>query len=225
MSESAKVVPWLYWSIVPLHRALMHLYFGRITIIGRENLPQIGPAVFASKHASRWDSLVLALLSTESLRYMSRSDQMTGIQGWIVGCLGGFSVDPIHPTVSSMRTAIAVLHSGKKLVVFPEGGIVRDQPLRPLKTGLARLVLQAEATSTQPFSVPIVPISLYYSPTPAPRSEVFVVIGPSIQVQQYRRSNNKQTAQAVTEALQRSILDGLEREEEISKGSTEDKRL
>ena len=225
MSESAKVVPWLYWSIVPIHRAFMHLYFGRITIIGRENLPKTGPAVFASKHFSRWDSLVLALLSTESLRYMSRSDQMTGIQGWIVGRLGGFSVDPVHPTVSSMRTAIAVLHSGKKLVVFPEGGIVRDQPLRPLKTGLARLVLQAEAIATQPLSVPVVPISLYYSPTAAPRARVFVLISPPIQTEQYRQSNNKQTAQAFTEALQKSILSGLERVKGLSKEATEETPL
>ncbi|MCY7277279.1 MAG: 1-acyl-sn-glycerol-3-phosphate acyltransferase, partial [Phormidesmis sp. CAN_BIN44] len=94
MSESAKVAPCLYWSIVPIHRVFMHLYFGKITIVGRENLPKTGPAVFASKHFSRWDSLILALLSTEPLRYMSRSDQMTGIQGWLLEHLGCFSVDP-----------------------------------------------------------------------------------------------------------------------------------
>ncbi len=222
MSKSAKVVPWLYWSIVPIHRAFMHLYFGKITIIGRENLPKTGPTVLASKHFSRWDSLILALLSTESLRYMSRSDQMTGLQGWLVGRLGGFSVDPAHPTVSSMRTAIAVLHSGNKLVVFPEGGIVRDQPLRPLKTGLARLVLQAEAISTSPLSVAIVPISLYYSPAATLRSKVFVLISPPIQSQHYRQLNNKQTAQALTEALQKSILSGLEKLRERSQRPIDD---
>lgn len=221
MSESAKVAPWLYWLIVPVHRAFMHLYFERITIIGRENLPKTGSAVFASKHFSRWDSLVLALLSAEPLRYMSRPDQMTGIQGWLVGRLGGFSVDSARPTVSSMRTAIKVLHSGKKLVVFPEGGIVRDQPLRPLKTGLARLVLQAEAIATQPLSVPIVPISLYYSSTATLRSRISVFISPPIQVEQYRRSNNRETAQALTEALQKSILNGLEKVKVLNEEAAE----
>ncbi len=208
MSESAKVTPWLYWAIVPIHRAFMHLYFRKITIVGHENLPQTGPAVFASKHFSRWDSLILALLSTEPLRYMSRSDQMTGVQGWFIRHLGGFSVDPVRPTVSSMRMAIEVLHNHKKLVIFPEGGIVRDQPLRPLKTGLARLVLQAEALSPQPIS--IIPISLHYSPTDSLRSEVFVYIGPSLHTEQYQQPTDKLTAQLLTEALQESLLSGLD---------------
>lgn len=222
MSESAKVSPWLYWSIVPIHRAFMHLYFGKITIMGRENLPKIGPAVFASKHFSRWDSLILALLSTEPLRYMSRSDQMTGIQGWLLGHLGGFSVDPVRPTVSSMRTAIKVLHNHKKLVIFPEGGIVRDQPLRSLKTGLARLVLQAEVTSPQ--SISIIPISLYYSPTASARSNVFVYISPSLHTEQYRQPTDKLTAQSLTEALQESLLSGLDRVKRVSEGKTKDKK-
>ncbi len=207
MSESAKVTFWLYWLIVPIHRAFMHLYFEKITIIGRENLPQTGPAILASKHFSRWDSLILALLSTEPLRYMSRSDQMTGIQGWFIGHLGGFSVDPVRPTVSSMRTAIEVLHNSKKLVIFPEGGIVRDQPLRPLKTGLARLVLQAEANSSE--SISVIPISLQYSPTASLRSKVFVYINPPLTTSQYRQSNDKLTAQSFTAALQESLLNGL----------------
>ncbi len=201
----------------------MHLYFGKITIIGCENLPKTGPAVFAAKHFSRWDSLILALLSTEPLRYMSRSDQMTGIQGWLLEHLGGFSVDPVRPTVSSMRTAIEVLHNRKKLVIFPEGGIVRDQPLRPLKTGLARLVLQAEATSPQPIS--IIPISLHYSPNVSLRSEVFVYISPPLHTEQYRQPTDKLTARSLTEALQKALLSGLDIVKQISEGETKDKFL
>lgn len=209
MSDSAQIASWLYWSLLPLHRVSLHLYFAEIAISGQEYLPEKGPVVLASKHFSRWDPLILALLSTEPLRYMTRADQMTGTQGWIVKQLGGFSINPDHPTVSSLRCAIDLIHNHKKLVIFPEGGIVQDQPLRPLKLGLARLVMQAEATSEQPLSVPVIPISLHYSPTASFRSRVSVRINSPLYIEQYRRANHKQTAQAFTEAVQDAILHSL----------------
>lgn len=210
MSNSAQVDPWLYWSLFPFHRALIHLYFGEITIKGQEHLPEKGPVILASKHFSRWDPLLLALLSTEPLRFMTRADQMTGIQGWIVKRLGGFSVNPDRPTISSLRSAIDLIHSGKKLVIFPEGKIVRDQPLQPLQLGLARLVMQAEATSERPLSVPVIPIALHYSPTASPKAKVFVHINQPLYAEQYRQVNDKQTARTFTEAIQSRILHSLE---------------
>lgn len=209
MPESAKVAPWLYWSLFPIHRAFLRLYFSEITIQGRENLPEKGPVVLASNHFSRWDPLVLALLSREPLRFMTRSDQMMGIQGWLVKRLGSFSVDSTHSKVSSIRCAIDLLHAGKKLVVFPEGRIVRDQPLQNLKPGLARLVIQAETTAEPSISVPVVPIALHYSPTPHLGAKVSVYIAPSLSSEQYRQPTAKQTAQALTEALQEEISRGL----------------
>lgn len=52
----------------------------------------------------------------------------------------------------------------EKLVMFLEGGIVRDRPLRTLKTGLASLVLQAEAMTWESLTVAIVPMALPYDP-------------------------------------------------------------
>jgi 1-acyl-sn-glycerol-3-phosphate acyltransferase len=208
--ESAKVAPWLYWSLFPIHRAFLNLYFSQITIQGRENLPKKGPMILASNHFSRWDPLVLALLSREPLRFMTRSDQMTGIQGWLVRKLGGFSVDSTRSNVSSIRCAIDLLHTGKKIVVFPEGGIVRDEPLRALKPGLARLILQAEATLEQEICVPVVPIALHYSPTSSLRAKVFVYIAPPLFIEQHRQQTDKQTAQALTKTLQKEISRGLE---------------
>ncbi|MGV0026683.1 lysophospholipid acyltransferase family protein [Phormidesmis priestleyi] len=210
MPESAKVAPWLYWSLLPIHRAFLHLYFGQITIYGRENLPEKGPMVLASKHFSRWDPLVLALLSTEPLWFMSRSDQMTGIQGWLLKRLGAFSIDSTRSKVSGIRCATNLLHDGKKLVIFPEGRIVRDETLQTLKPGLARLVIQAETTAEQSISISVVPIALHYSPIPRPGAKVSIYIAPPLSSEQYRQPTDKQTAQVLTEALQEKISRGLE---------------
>ncbi|MBD1844502.1 1-acyl-sn-glycerol-3-phosphate acyltransferase [Cyanobacteria bacterium FACHB-63] len=207
MSSSATVEPWLYWSLYPIHRAFLRLYFGSIRVQGREHLPEQGPLILASKHFSRWDPLVLSLLSREPLRFMTNANQFEGIQGWLIERLGAFPVNLSRPSISSIRCAIDLLHAGHKLVIFPEGGIVRDRPLREFKTGLARLVLQAEASGR--VQVPIVPLSLSYSPTASPGARIIIQISAPLYTCAYRQENDKKTAEALTQVLHAKILEGL----------------
>lgn len=210
LPPAASVTPWLYWTLFPVHRIFLSLYFGQIIFQGYENLPESGPVVLAPKHFSRWDPLVISLLSTEPLRFMTNANQFEGFQGWLIERLGAFPVDLNHPTVSTMRCAIELLQAGKKLVMFPEGGIVRDQPLRPLKTGLARLVLQAEAKIPEGVAIPIVPIAIRYDPGANRCANILINISSPLYSHEYRQENDKQTAVALTQALQDALLQGLE---------------
>jgi 1-acyl-sn-glycerol-3-phosphate acyltransferase len=202
------VVPWLYYCLLPIHRLLLSLYFRQILIQGFEHLPVNGPVVLTPKHYSRWDPLVLAVLSVEPFWFMTNANQFRGIQGWFIRRLGGFPIDLERPKVSSFRYAVKLLDAGKKLVLFPEGGIVRDQPLRPLKPGFARLILQAEAGG-KPQNIPIVPIALSYSSTPGWRAKIILRISPPLYSSDYWRGDEKQTAQALTQGVQEALLAGL----------------
>ena len=210
LPSKASVSPWLYWSIFPIHRVFMNLYFSRIFTEGLEHLPKSGPFVLAPKHFSRWDPVIVALVSKEPLWFLTNANQFEKFQGWLIQRLGAFPVDLNHPTISSLRGAIQLLQAGKKLVIFPEGGIVRDQPLRSLKTGLARLVLQAEAMTRKTSTIPIIPVALRYEPGAYPRAKVFIHISPPLYSQDYRQKNDKQTALALTQALQMALIKGLE---------------
>jgi 1-acyl-sn-glycerol-3-phosphate acyltransferase len=207
VSTTATVKPWLYWSLYPIHRTFLKLYFRSIDIHGQENLPKQGPFILASKHFSRWDPLVLSLLSKEPLRFMTNANQFSGIQGWMIERLGAFPVNLSRPSVSSLRCAVELLQVKHKLVIFPEGGIVRDQPLREFKTGLARLVLQAEASGD--LIVPILPIALSYSPTASAGAKVLIRINTPLYSSNFRQENDKQTAQIMTQTLYTKILESL----------------
>ncbi len=200
--------PWLYWSLLPAHRLLLSLYFSQIIIQGFEHLPVNGPVVLAPKHYSRWDPVVLALLSVEPLWFMTNANQFSGIQGWFIRQLGAFPVDLARPQLSSFKYAIDLLKAQKKLVLFPEGGIVRDQPVRSLKSGFSRLVLQAESASGER-GIPVIPIALHYNPAPVFRATVTIHISPPLYSANYRQDNEKQTAQALTQALQEALLEGM----------------
>lgn len=188
----------------------MRLYFGSIDIQGQEHLPEKGPLILASKHFSRWDPLVLSLLSKEPLRFMTNANQFEGIQGWMIERLGAFPVDLSRPSVSSLRCAIELLHTGQKLVIFPEGGIVRDRPLREFKTGLVRLVLQAEASRN--IQIPILPIGLFYSPNATVHANISIRINPPLHTSAYRKETDKKTAELITQTLYTKILETLPHE-------------
>ncbi len=190
-------------------KAFFRLYFRDLIILGQENLPAHGPCILAPKHFSRWDPLILSQLSAAPLRYMTNANQFGGIQGWFIQRLGAFPVDLSQPRISNLRQAIDLLHDRNKLVIFPEGGIVRDQPLRPLKPGLARLTLQAETIAKEEFVIPIIPIGLSYFPSASPRATVIIHINTPIQSPQHQQATTKQTAQHLTQALQDSMLESL----------------
>ncbi len=207
---TSQVVPCLYWGTFQISRLVFRLYFRQIVIQGRENLPIAGPVVLAAKHFSRWDPPIVSLLGHgESLRFMTNANQFEGLQGWLIQRVGAFPVDLDQPQLSSLRYTVQLLQAGQKLVIFPEGGIVRDRPLRDLKPGLARLVLQAETTAPQPLQIPIVPIAIHYQPRAQFQAKVIVQVCPPLYSRDYQQAKPKQTALALTAGLQAALLRGL----------------
>lgn len=208
---TSRVSPWLGALLYPLARyVVIPAYFGRIDVIGRENLPDKGPFILAPTHRSRWDALIVPLIAGRygtgrDLHFMVMSSEVKGIQGWFIRRLGGFPVDIQRPGIGSLRHGVELLEAGEGLVIFPEGGIFRDRAVHSLKPGLARLALQAELN--QPgLQVQIVPISLEYdSAYPQWHSKIRVCIGKPLSVDQYATSAAKQAARHLTADLESTL--------------------
>ncbi|MBD0268134.1 MAG: 1-acyl-sn-glycerol-3-phosphate acyltransferase [Cyanobacteria bacterium Co-bin8] len=197
-------------------RLVLPFYFGKISVSGQENLPTSGPVILAPTHRARWDSLVLPMVTGRpatgrDLRFMVTADEVKGLQGWFIRRLGGFAVNVRRPTISSLRHGIDLLLGEAMLVIFPEGGIFRDNRVHRLKPGLARLAVQAEAINPK-LDVQIVPISLHYdTPFPTWRSNVQIVIGRPIPVANYVGDNPnadtlKANAKLLTADLQKALI-------------------
>jgi 1-acyl-sn-glycerol-3-phosphate acyltransferase len=208
---TSRFSPWLMTLAYPLGRYLvMPFYFGRIDVSGQENLPKEGPIILAPTHRSRWDALVIPYAagrrtSGRDLRFMVSADEVKGLQGWFIRRLGGFPVDTRHPTIASLRHGVEVLQNREALVIFPEGGIFRDEQVHSLKPGLARLALQAEASQPN-LGVKIVPIGLQYSAPFVPwRCRARVNIGKPLQVADYHLKTPKQSAQQLTVDLEDAL--------------------
>lgn len=214
----SQVSPWLMGLLYPLaHFIVLPFYFSRIEISGQENLPKDGPVIIAPTHRSRWDAIVISYatgryVTGRDLRYMVTADEVKGVQGWFIRRLGGFAVNVRHPAIATLRHGVELLRERRMLVIFPEGGIFQDGQLHPLKPGLARLALQAESIE-RGLGVKIVPISIRYSQLiPRWGCNLTIRIGSPLSVASYCKENIKQSAQKLTEDLQR-ILKNLDEQE------------
>lgn len=203
----SRFAPWLISLAYPIGRhLLMPFYFSRIDVIGRENLPLSGPTILAPTHRSRWDALMVPYAAGydiigRHLRFMVSADEVVGLQGWFIRRLGGFPINTQRPAIASLRHGVELLKEGEPLVIFPEGNIFRDPHIQPLKPGLARLALQAEASQSR-LGVKIVPIHIRYSNPMVPwRSRVKVRIGHPLNVSDYQIGSPKQNARCLTSDL------------------------
>jgi len=59
-------------------------------------------------------------------------------------------------------------------------------------------------------AIPIVPIALRYDPGAYPGARIFINISSPLYTQEYRQKNDKQTAVALTEALEVALLRELD---------------
>ena len=207
-SLNSQVSPILAHILYPLGCYLvLPLYFGKISVIGRENIPSTGPVIVAPTHCSYWDALLVGyavgrLASGRDLRFMTSVDHVQApIKGWFIRRLGGFPVDTKNPRIGSVRHSIEVLSQDEMLVIFPEGGIFRDRQVHPLKRGVASIALTVAAEKPSS-NIKILPISIKYSqPYPNWGTDVAVEIAPPLNVANYLSNSLRQSSQQLTSAL------------------------
>ncbi len=226
MSPSA-----LYRFFKLILRPSLAVFFRRIEIRGRENLPPTGPILVVSNHPNTlMDPILVGMLWRRPLSFLAKSPFFRGIVGVI---LRGAHAVPLYrkedlaakpgekpaEAVSeaerelrneeTFRASFELLGAqGGALLIFPEGSSVLERRLRPLKTGAARIALGTEARYGWTTGLHIVPIGLNYADARRFRSEVFISVGPPIPVAPWRaryEADAFSAAHAFTEEIQRAM--------------------
>jgi 1-acyl-sn-glycerol-3-phosphate acyltransferase len=147
-------VPLLYWLVkfVALGPFVHTVY--RPWIVGDENIPERGPVLFASNHLSFVDSIFLPLLLDRHIVYLAKSEYFTGtgFKGWLSRMFfSGVGQVPIDrsggkASEAAIHAGLSVLNEGRQLGIYPEGTRSPDGRLYRGRTGIARLLLESDAT-------------------------------------------------------------------------------
>lgn len=148
-------------------------------------LPE-GPLVLVANHPNALlDPAIVMATSPRLLRFLAKSTLFRlPLVGWIVRASGAIPVyrrmDPgadVSRNTEMFRAVSVVLARGGAVCVFPEGISHSRGRLAPLKTGAARMLLDARARGA---AVALVPIGLNFDEKTAFRSTATVAYGPAL---------------------------------------------
>jgi glycerol-3-phosphate O-acyltransferase / dihydroxyacetone phosphate acyltransferase len=117
----------------------------------------------------------------------------------------GGRVDPLRNR-DTFRAVLAALSRGGTVLIFPEGKSHDAPALAPLKTGAARIAMQARdedaaQRGSELSQLAILPIGLTFERKDAPRSRVLVQVGEPIVVADWRPQSGATAVDELTAAI------------------------
>lgn len=120
--------------------------FYNFHIEGIENIPQDKPLVMASNHRSYADPVILTMPMKRPVTYMAKEELFKNkLFGWFIKKLGAFPVKRGAGDMQVIDDSIAILNSGRNLVIFPEGTRSKDGKVGKGKTGVALIAAKSGA--------------------------------------------------------------------------------
>lgn len=140
----------LKWSVVS---PLLHTYF-RGHIYGAEHVPQKGPLLVVSNHASNFDPPLLANCVRRPVAYMAKEELFRAtIFRQAIQLYGAYPVKRGGGDRSAIRAALTRLEQGWAVGVFLQGTRTRDARISSPKLGAALIAAKSQA--------PLLPVSLW----------------------------------------------------------------
>lgn len=128
----------------------------RIHVVGRDNIPEKGGALFVCNHVSYSDALLLLASTDRPVRFM----MFKGIyeKRWVKPFAKILRAIPVsseqrpRELIHSLQTASDAIRAGEVVCIFAEGQITRIGQLLPFRRGFERIMKDLDA--------PIVPVAL-----------------------------------------------------------------
>ncbi len=206
------------------------IYYRRIVRRGTQHLRHDGPLIIIANHPNTlMDAWMIGHICRQPIHYMAKGTLFNSrFKLWL---LKNLNMIPINragegstkgvSNTDSFEACYRLLEEGKTLVIFPEGTSYQERILRELKTGTARIALEAEKRNAGKLNLRVVPVGLNYLKAEKFRSSVFIQVGEPLDPTDFYNEylvNQGAAARKLTErfriALERVLANVKTREEE-----------
>ena len=190
-------------------RAAFYIFYKRVSVSGKYNVPEKGPLIFVSNHQNAlMDPLAIIVLTNRQPVFLARSDIFSNpVKAKI---LNFFKVMPVYRISDGIDTlegnrqifasTVKVLLRGGAIGIMPEGTHSGLKRLRPLKKGLFRIGFNAVTETPGGLDVRIVPVGLDFSNHYRFREDIVVNIGEPISLNSYMPLFNEHPQKAINSA-------------------------
>ena len=145
---------------------------------GRDNIPRGEAVIYASNHRSNADPPLLGGGAVGKYAFMAKEELFRNkLFAWLIRTLGAFPVSRGKGDMSVIETAIDRLHSGRSLMIVPEGTRSKDGKVGRGHSGAALIAAKADRR--------IVPVGIVYGDKLKFRTRVTVKFGKPIDPKDY----------------------------------------
>ncbi len=123
-------------------------------VVGLENIPD-GPAIFAGKHQSAWDTGIFHQYIDDAVFVLKQELVMIPFFGWVISRAGAIPIDrkggakALKGMIKDVGNALSL---GRSIIIFPEGTRTAPGANKPYNPGIAAIYKSA--------NVPVVPVAL-----------------------------------------------------------------
>ena len=148
MSPTARVHP----APTPQWRVRVNLVVGRVlfgalyrvSVVGAARVPREGPVVFVANHVGFIDGPMLPALAPRPTCVLVKRELFRGPLGWFLRFIGHIPVTRGAGDRGALMAAVAILHAGGAVGIFPEGTRGRGD-VASVQQGAAWLAQQGHA--------------------------------------------------------------------------------
>lgn len=173
----------------------LKLFYKKIIIEGKENIPKNCPIIFASNHQNAlMDPLAILYASNRQVVFAARADMFKNKT--VAKILNFLKIIPIFRMKDgkenlqkndiTFNLSIKILENNRSICLFPEATHNDKRQLLPHKKAIPKLAFLAEEKNNFNLDIKIVPIGIYYSDYSKIGSTLYIKIGKCISVKDYK---------------------------------------
>ena len=198
----ARPSSWTYRAARVLSTVALQLFYRRIATLHGEHLPATGPVVIAANHPNYIiDALALGTRTQRQLHFVAKGsllDRYPLVSRFLRGAgvlpvfrhgeapAAGGAARRSSANLESFGRCADLLEENGVICMFAEGQSHPERKVREVRTGTARIVLEAEARNDYQLGVQVIPAGLYFADVDRFFSDGAVALGPPIDTAPYR---------------------------------------
>jgi len=208
----------LYASIRLLVRFWIWFFFKAVEVRHVERVPRQGPVLLCVNHPNNLiDSLLVGAVLARKVHYLATAALFKNrLLASFLTAVGVIPVyrreddpDKMDKNVGTFEACFSAFAKGHLIAIYPEGTTHAEPRVQRIKTGAARIALEAEARQGDTLGLTVIPVGLSFEARKSFGSRVLASFGEPILLAPYLSPYRDDPWKAV-ESLTREIQWGME---------------
>ena len=208
----------LYPTMRALARIALRWYYREIEVVGAERVPRGVPMLVVANHPNAMiDPMLVATTLSRRVTFTGKATLFENpFTRAFLGALGmvplrrasderarreaGGAPDPSR-NADAFKAVVAALAERRAVLIFPEGKSHDEPAIAPLKTGTARMALQARAAGVG--EIVVLPMGFVFQDKARPRTRILVEVGEPLRLDEWLAGGGD--ADALTAEIDRRL--------------------